>query len=404
MATGTTAAQGITFLATPFLTRLYGPKDYGLYATFVVASNLLTMVGPGRYENALFVTRDERDLKRLFALALWLSGLTGFVASMASAAFWTTGVTFNGRAFNHTSWMLLGPTVALAAWFQVISTWNTHQRSFRSVTSARVLRSLISSAVQLGAGAVGLINGGLIAGLFAGQLAATTMLAWSVVPAMKDAGSLATWADLKRVALEHKSFPLYGLPSEVLALISMQSPIVIFDRVMSGLFSFSQSVINTPLGFVGTSVLEVFRERGASEYRERGEFRRTAVRMTQVLALAGVPLFSILAFFGPELFALAFGEPWREAGHVARIMAPLYFFKTLSHPLSQAYIIVGRQAESFALQAYLGISTLAVLVYGKTVLDTPTQMLVFYAGNCTLVHVIFIVRSLQFSMGLAKAR
>ena len=56
---GTTLAQLIVILASPILTRIYTPEDFGVFALFSSALLILGAVATGKYELALMFPRKK---------------------------------------------------------------------------------------------------------------------------------------------------------------------------------------------------------------------------------------------------------------------------------------------------------------------------------------------------------
>ena len=63
--------------------------------------------------------------------------------------------------------------------------------------------------------------------------------------------------------------------------------------------------------------------------------------------MALLPFLGVM-IFGPDLFMVFFGSRWQMAGIFSSVMAPMFFFKFISSPLSYMYFIAGRQREDGA--------------------------------------------------------
>ncbi len=69
LAGGTAIAQLITFLATIYLTRVYLPEDFGLLSLLTSMVSLLAPVSSMRYNKAITLAEDKKELKSLFYLS-----------------------------------------------------------------------------------------------------------------------------------------------------------------------------------------------------------------------------------------------------------------------------------------------------------------------------------------------
>ena len=70
--TGTAIAQIIVILATPVITRLYGPEAFGLFALFSSIISILVTVGCLRYELAIMLPKSDEDAANVFGLCIFL--------------------------------------------------------------------------------------------------------------------------------------------------------------------------------------------------------------------------------------------------------------------------------------------------------------------------------------------
>ena len=66
---GSVLAQLIPLIISPFITRLYSPKELGVLALFSSISVILGSVVNGRYEQALVLVKTENEAKHLTILS-----------------------------------------------------------------------------------------------------------------------------------------------------------------------------------------------------------------------------------------------------------------------------------------------------------------------------------------------
>ena len=63
--------------------------------------------------------------------------------------------------------------------------------------------------------------------------------------------------------------------------------------------------------------------------------------------MAAFPV-SAVALLGPDLFGAVFGEPWRPAGDVVRVLAPWLWLASVAPPLTRAFDVTERQTAELA--------------------------------------------------------
>lgn len=60
IAGGTTLAQLVNILATPVISRIYSPEDFGVAAVFMSVVSILSVISALRYELAIPLPKTER--------------------------------------------------------------------------------------------------------------------------------------------------------------------------------------------------------------------------------------------------------------------------------------------------------------------------------------------------------
>ena len=70
LVTGTTFAQVITILASPLLTRLYGPEAFGFLALFTSITSIIGVIACMRYEMAIMLPKTDEEAANLLGLCL----------------------------------------------------------------------------------------------------------------------------------------------------------------------------------------------------------------------------------------------------------------------------------------------------------------------------------------------
>ena len=77
LVTGTAISQAVLFFATPFLTRLYTPEEFGVFALYVSIVMIISTISSWKYELAIMLPKEEEDAEAL----LFLSSLICFLTS-----------------------------------------------------------------------------------------------------------------------------------------------------------------------------------------------------------------------------------------------------------------------------------------------------------------------------------
>jgi O-antigen/teichoic acid export membrane protein len=340
---GGVAAQALPLLLGPWLTRLYSPQEYGHYTAFMAVAANVAVVGCARYEFALPLARDDAEAADLMALCLRVLAAVTLVCALGA----TAAVLIAGAPGL---WGWLPLAVAGAAAAQWLTLWATRARRFRPLAAGRVTQYGGAAVLQVAAGVGGAGANGLVA---APALSALAALGWLAAPAPQG-GWRSLWrmpaARWRSAAQRHREFPLLNTPhafaSALQDTLAVALLIAFTGEVAAGFWGLALRYLKAPASLVGGAVSQALYPKlvGATPAEARAAVREV---MT-TLALLALPLVIALLLFGPDLFALAFGERWREAGALARALAPYIGAHFVASPL--AVVTLAWRAQGWALR------------------------------------------------------
>ncbi|MFZ2648519.1 MAG: lipopolysaccharide biosynthesis protein [Burkholderiaceae bacterium] len=355
---GGAIAQALPLLLGPWLTRLYSPDDWGRYALFSVVAANLAVVTCARYEYALPLAADDSEARDLMALCLYLllavTALSALLAVVLAAT----------QTLDHAAWLPLAVACAGAA--QWLALWATRAQRFKSLSASRATQFGGAAVVQAASGVAQAGAAGLIVGAVVANLAA---LAWLRHPP-PCGGWPALWRvpreAMLRVARKHRSFPLFNTPHTFANALSDTLAIALLvastGEAAAGFWGLCMRYLKAPATLVGGAVSQALYPRlvGSGPLAARAVVRRAML----ALASIALPLVVLLLFGGPALFEWAFGEPWREAGELARALAAYIGMHFIASPL--AVVTMAWDAQAWALRlALLGqVMFLSALALG----------------------------------------
>lgn len=355
--TGTGLAQLIVLAASPLLSRLFSPEDFGVFALFQSVVALLAVLATGRYELAVVLPESDDDGWQLLLLALALAlGVTGL--SLGGVAI---GGDWLAQAAGHASiapWLYLLPlSVGLTAVVNTLGCWANRRRQYAQLAGNRVVQSGGGVAATVGLGAAGWSAPGLLLGGAIGQAIAAALLGWQARADVRRADR----PRMRALAMQYLNFPRLNLPHALLDALQASALLAVmgaaFGSQVLGWYAFALRIARTPLAMLGASVGQVFQQRAAQVWNEGGDLAGLARRTTARLALFALP-FALSMLFAPPLFAWAFGDEWREAGAQARLLAPWMVLNFMTSPLSQLPLVVGRQGRALAFGIAYQVSML----------------------------------------------
>ncbi|WP_081699755.1 lipopolysaccharide biosynthesis protein [Marinobacter sp. C1S70] len=336
----------IVLAATPILTRLYGPDDFGLLAMFASTSGILGAVFCLRYEQAVYIPRTDRTALLLvagglFCAAIFLVLFTGIGALIL----WVFDETALG------AWWLAVPLAgALLAVYNLLSNWAVRRHRVAIVVRTRVSRAVMQVCVQGGAGVTGFVPGGLMAGDLAGRVAGVWVLGRLFISARESVllSAKRVWFAMRR----YRRFPLVAAPGALVNVMVMQGvPLVlafVYSPSVAGIYFLVQRLMAAPLALVGQSVAQVLTSELARKLAsgDRGCFRLYARAVVGLAILGGIPIALVGVFAGPYLPTIL-GVEWRGSGDFLLALTPFFVGQFVVSPLANFMNALGRQGGLF---------------------------------------------------------
>ena len=390
---GTFLGQLLLVATSPVLTRLYGPEAFGALAVFSGLAAILAMVSALRLEFAVPVAREEEEAVGLVGLGLVTAGLTTLLVALSV---WLLGP-WLARATEIPElagllWLL--PLTALCNGFSLpLAYWSIRRGTFRVNGANKLVQAGSQAASQLALGAAGTGTPGLVLGYALGPLAMLAHLLGSL-PAAERARLLAVrWGRLWPLARRHWHYPAYSAPAALLTSSTQLLPAVLlavlYGPAVAGWFGLGQRVMGLPVKLLAQAASQVF----LGEVPRLGDdaaVRRLFLRSTAGFALTGLVGMAPVLVLGPGLFALVFGEAWREAGVMAALLVPQHLARFVVMPVSQTLNVYGRQELHLVASALGGAALVLAFAAGWWLGLGPMRVILLYSVGTTLAYLLYL--------------
>ncbi len=382
LAGGTTFVQALGILIAPVLTRLYPPDAFGTAAVLSSLVSILAVVSCLRYELAIMLPDRDQDASSLLVASLVLvpivAGL-GAVAVLSGRDLIITAL----RAPELEPYLALVPLFVLAnGAFRALSYWNSRAKRFGEISIVKGIQSVVTAGGELGLAVAGIADaGGLIAGRLLGALGGALLLGrhtWRYDRPVLRAG--AQWRALVTGVKRYKRFPLYSTWSALLNSISWQLRSLLLSSFFSssivGYYALGTRALRLPMSLIGGAIGQVFFQR-AAEARAEGTLKDVVEGAYRRLVMLGMFPLLLLSIVGRDLFTVAFGDGWAEAGVYTQILSVWTFFWFISSPLSTLYSVLERQKAGLALNIVNLVTRVGSLVVGGWVRNPRIGLALF---------------------------
>lgn len=393
--TGTVIAQALPLLVAPLITRLCTPADLGEFGVWLGVIAIVSTIGTLRLEAAMILDHDSDEQQTCFSVVAYCST---WLAILITCALAVARLTDMPRAHN-ISWFGL-MTIGLGAWLtaynQALIAYATSYRAFGKAAMAKVCGAGTIALGQLGLLLVGMGSGALMAGHIMGLSIGLAAAIFLLSPPRPGISLVPTRTQLDYLK-KHASFWRFSLPAGLLNTAAGKFPLFLvgakYGLFAAGLFALTERILTAPVSLLAASVLEVFKRQSVHEFQTLGNCKAAFRSTFKALVFLGCGPALLIFAFAPDLCAWIFGEPWREAGEFARILAPLYFLNFVASPLSYVFFVAGKQKIELLWQIVLFITTISIFIAPLPL----KEVLLHYTIAYSILYIVYLHLSYRFS-------
>jgi O-antigen/teichoic acid export membrane protein len=361
LTSGTVLAQVVSYLATPIITRLFTPEEIGELGIFLRITAFITAVATARYELTLPLPKNNYHAFHLFRLSLRVTFITLSLSLILGFGYWI----WMDFELNVLGYVIL---ILVTSFFMVFRNigvnWAIRNQSFKRISVSGVLGASVTNGAKIIAGFFKFGVLGLIISTLVGSFAAIVVFGKNYYNQRKQPGYEKSTRKLKVLSRQYSEFPKINLPHVLIdnarELLIAVFVVEFFDQAIFGSYDHSFRMLKLPLIVIGASIGQVFYNKCSTMFAQQQPIYPLLKKTTYALALLSIIPFSVIFFFGEELFVLVFGINWAYSGHISEIIAPWLMVNFVASPISTIPMVIGRQRLFF----WLGLISTIIQLLG----------------------------------------
>lgn len=394
---GTMGAQLVSFIALPLLSRLYTPEDFGYFSVVMAIVGIVSTVATLRYESAAMLPTQLEEVRALVWLALGavfsVALLTFVVLQVAASQGWF------GLAGYPRSAVWVTALVVLGAAFAIMSQLAIRKQQYKLVAHRSFLRSVLTSAGQLGLGWGTRASSGLLMGSAIGSLGGLAILWRSTKEFLAPPPRELVRPTMRR----YWRFPAVFAPSALLNGLGLQAPLLfitaVFGLGVGGQLGMAEKIVAVPIALVGGAVSQAVDAEVAKRIRDGlQDLRPIFWRFSRLLGSVAIAVAVGGSLFGAVVVPSLLGSDWSLAGTLVQILALTASVRLVASPLSKFIDLLQRSAANAALDllrvGLMGLAIAVVLFFRLGLISAVwtiyTSLAVTYAA--TWLYVLVAVR------------
>jgi O-antigen/teichoic acid export membrane protein len=345
---GTVIGRALTVLASPLLSRIYQPADFGVLSVFFSLVTALATVGCFNYEAAIPLPKDDETGLNLMGVSFVLLFLNVLICS-GVVIFFGGSVAQWLRTPQLQSYLWLLPISLLGAGtFFVLNSWSVRLQAFRALAKRRIIQSAAQVITQLGIPL--LVRGpfGLLLGDSVGRASGSLALALDAKKFAEERKLRFSANKIVQAAIRYKKFPVFGTASVLVHVSFSVLPALLLTRFFglqeAGWYGLVNQILGVGVGLVGLGVAQVYLSNAAQlAHSSPVQLRSLFLRTSRAAFLMGVIPFGLLMLVGPVLFGFVFGARWTEAGRYAQLLAMPFLIMLTVGPVFPTLTVLERQ-------------------------------------------------------------
>lgn len=393
---GSAGGYALSLAASPVLTRLYTPEEFGVFGVFGAIVAITSIFATMSFELGILGARNRsaafQYVSSSVLLALSVTVLYLPLALYIAAKFPSIGLQSAGIS--------MAMVVCVVTVFQIVAT-NWAIQTNRAGLAARATFSGLAgrSIFQIGLG----FSIGGIWGLITGELLGR-VFGWLVAERGTLPRALAHIVGAPRKIISHivsnRPYVTHLTPSIAIevALVWLPAPgfALFYGPAIGGLVALVQRLGSAPLTIINQSLGQLVHRHAGTMLRAD---RMRVLRLIGILIITTLPLLALLMALlwwrGREVAAFVFGEQWHSAGTIALAFAPLYYVQFLSLITSRLILVMNLlRLKLVGSILHLAVLCLSFPLARESGLDW-VGAITLQAGLLTLSHVIVLFMVLR---------
>ncbi|NNH00084.1 oligosaccharide flippase family protein [Acinetobacter sp. ANC 5414] len=312
----------MTFIALPFLTRLYSVNDFGQYGVALAFVSVLSTVANLRLDQALLVAKPEHQKSLIFE-----SSVFSLIFSILSAV--VIGLIYDAE-------MAVAIALGVFANTLIQSVYNykfAHEAEW-FCAGLNIFRSLIIVAVQLSLPLmlnINLLNSYSVSSL--------VMIMVLLIYVLNQHLYQVSWNAFKN----YKDFIFSNTPHALLNSFSHNLPYYVVAHFVGfqavGFYSIVERTLRVPINLMSQTIRQFFIRKF---YQQNSATE--ALKNSVFLSLVSLPFFAIFFVLPESFYLMIFGQAWQGIVTYFQILA-LGYWAVFCNPPSSAYLIAKRQSH-----------------------------------------------------------
>jgi len=389
ISSGTMVGQIVSFITLPILTRIYGAKILGVWATMYSISIIINAFSDLGLTNAIMIEKKEEDTfliyKVVSTIGLILCILSGLVIVIYN---------FLSSPFAYTEQYIIALMVVIIAFTyqqtQICYTWLNKKSQYNILMKNPIINNVFASVIAICLGLMGQITYGYYIGMILGQIVTLIHLKRYLPNKM----FLFSTKEFYKIVKSKREFVIYQMPTNFITQVKNQLPVLLiralFGPEMVGYYSISVKILNIPVNLLATSIGRVYYQSIASIKDDVIAISNFTYRnLKRAMNIAIFPLI-LLYSLSDVLIPIALGPEYVITGDMIRIVVFNAFSTFMLLSSRGLAIVLNKQKYPMISTIIQLIACVLSLIAGCCIFDS------IYIGLALMSACVFCIQTWFF--------
>lgn len=392
LVTGTIFAQIVVFILSPIISRFYTPDETANFSIYTRIIILVSTLATARFESALALPKRNEHAFSLYRLIVRLVIISFIISIVLTLLYVFFGLKNTNESFLY---LMIPIGFVPLCMMNIGNSWAMRQGQFKEISKLKMVNSISMNLANVLFGIFGLGYRGLIFGYIIGVVLPGVWFTRKyhlLKLKYKDFSNInrrkiisATYIDFPKVNLPHA---LMDITRELLIAFFI---LLFYSKNILGSYDFSFKMLKLPLTILGASIGQVYFQKIAFKKNNGESINEITFLTIKNLFFISIVPFSIIYFYGEELFTFVFGKDWQLAGKYSEIMAPWLMVNLVSSPISHLPIVLGKLRAFFWVGFTGSILLLSILITPFFNSNLSFELLLKFINYSQSLFLIFVL-------------
>lgn len=369
----------LSFIALPFLSRLYTVESFGVYGLALSIISVVSTISSLRLDQAILVANKDDKASLVAAGAL--------IALVISVICFIVLIFFKSFYFS----LAVGGGIFASSIFQLYYSYSFSEKKEINCGLLNIYRSLTLISAQLIIPLI-LVHSDLIYGIYIQSLCLITLSLYFIFNSFKHEK-----VDFKKV-LNFKDFIFINGPHALVNSFSHNMPYYFITFFLGhravGYYAVVERVLRLPINLISQVVRQFFIRDFSIEDNTYND-RKKALKATWIMSLISAPFFLSLLFIPADLYILIFGKQWADIDKYFGLLA-LGYWAVFCNPPASAFIIAKRKSawllrfQFIEIFIKVALSLLIYEIYGQNIIILVSISFALIIYN--FLNILFVIK------------